>query len=573
MSIRTPLQIIIIGIDGATMDLILPWATDGRLPGFKRLIEQGTSGKLLSTITPVTAPAWTSFMTGKNPGKHNLFDFIEHVNESYEISYANSLSRRSDTIWRILSDSGKKVGVINVPMTFPPEEINGFFISGMDTPDENSDFIYPRKIGKELEELFGKIKLDIRHLGHMNSDRIRDKVIEELEALEEQRKNISLHLLKNYDIDVFMVVFNSTDQVQHHFWHYMDKSHPQYDPKGSKKYGDTIYRIYRKIDKNLLDIMQAVGEDAVYIIMSDHGAGPVGSNQLFLNNYLQQIGVLKYKTGAKEQGKFHSTFWALLKKMESVLKANLSTRQKMALTKLFPRIRNKFESYLSLSMIDWHHTRAYSIEIFTTSANIWINLKGNRPNGIVDEKDYDSLTEFIVKKLYELKDSDGRQVIKKVYRKNEIYNGPFTENAPDLILDWWTGDGFIPKNSISSEGCGVSISTNKGKLRGGIDWSGTHKINGTFLAEGYPFKKGFRSKSARIIDIAPTVLYLSGLPIPDDMDGRVLLECLDEEFVKTHPVACRQDQSSKDYSQKARNYSEEEAEKIKERLKGLGYIS
>ena len=555
------------------MNLILPWVSEGRLPGFKRLIEQGVSGDLLSSIPPVTAPAWTSFMTGKNPGKHNLFDFIEQIDGSYEISYANSLSRRSDTIWRILSDSGKKVGVLNVPMTFPPEEINGFFISGMDTPDENSNFVYPREIKKEIKEIFGKIRLDIRHLGHMNSDRIRDKVIEELEALEEQRKNISLHLLKNYDIDIFMVVFNSTDQVQHHFWHYMDKSHPQYDPKGSKKYGDTIYRIYRKIDKNLLDIMQAVGENAVYIIMSDHGAGPVGSNQIFLNNYLQQIGVLKYKTDNKELGKFHSIFWTLLKKMESVLKANLSARQKMALTKLFPRIRNKFESYLSLSKIDWDNTRAYSTEVIAACANIWINLKGRRPNGIVEEKDYDYLIDYIIKQFYELRDAEGKQVIKKIYRKSEIYHGPFIENAPDLILDWWTGDGFIAKKSLSSEGNGVSVLTNSGKIRGGIDWSGTHQINGIFMTRGYPFKKGFRFKSARIIDIAPTVLYLSGLPIPDDMDGRVLRECLDEEFVKTHPITFRQDDSSKSYSHKPRNYSEEEAEKIKDRLKGLGYIS
>lgn len=319
------------------MNLIHPWVKEGRLPGFNRLIGEGTSGDLLSSIPPVTAPAWTSFMTGKNPGKHNLFDFVEHMNGSYEISYTNSSSRCSDTIWRILSDSGKKVGVINIPMTFPPEDINGFFISGLDTPDENSDFVYPREIRKKLEEIFGKIMLDIRHLSHMDSDRVRDKVIEELEALEEQRKNISLYLLKNYDVDVFMIVFNATDQVQHHFWHYMDKSHPLHDPEGHRKYGEAIYKIYKKIDKNMLDIFEALGNDVVYIVMSDHGAGPVGSVQVFLNNYLQQIGVLKYKTDDKKPRKYRSIFWNLLNKTGSILKKSFLQSKRCYSPDYFPK--------------------------------------------------------------------------------------------------------------------------------------------------------------------------------------------------------------------------------------------
>lgn len=511
-------------------------------------------------------------MTGKNPGKHNLFDFIEHTEGTYEITYSNSLSRRSDTIWRILSDSGKKVGVLNVPMTYPPEDVNGLFISGLDTPDENSDFIRPRELKKELETIFGKIGLDIRHLGHMRSDGIRDKVLKELEALEEQRKNITLHLLKNYDIDVFMVVFNATDQVQHHFWHYMDKSHPKFSPEGYEKYGDAIYRIYKKIDENLMAILGVLGKNAAYIIMSDHGAGPVGSTQLFLNNYLQQIGVLKYKTEDKRLGNLRPNFFAILKKIESLLKANLSAKQKLLISKLFPRLRNKFESYLSLSKIDWDRTSAYSPEILATSPNIWINLKRKRPNGIVDDKDYDSLINYIVDKLYELKDPEGRQVVRKAYRKREVYNGPFVENAPDLILDWWTGNGFVAKSSLPSDSHETAISTNLKKIRGGIDWSGTHKIEGIFLALGYPFKKGFSFNGARLIDIAPTILYVAGLPISSDMDGRVLFECLDEEFVNTHPVEFSQGDSSR-YLGETRNYSEDEAEKIKERLKGLGYIN
>lgn len=568
-----PSQIVIIGVDGATMDLIRPWASEGRLSCFQHLTNNGVSGELQSTIPPVTAPAWTSFMTGKNPGKHNLFDFIEHPEGTYEIKYTSSLSRRSRTIWQLLSDFGKRIGVINVPMTYPPEEIASFFISGLDTPDESSDFIRPPELRQELESVFGKVKLDIRHLGHMRNDRYRDKVLEELIALEEQRKNIALYLLAHYDVDVFMTVFNSPDQVQHHFWHYMDDSHIHYDRKGHKKYGDAIYRVYKKIDENLKEIMRNVRENAVFIIMSDHGAGPVGSIQVFLNNYLKKIGVLEYKTGEERKGNFQAILWKTMKEMELLLKRHLSTKQKMLIAKLFPQLRNRFESYLSLSQIDWDRTSAYAIEILSTSPNIWINLKGKRPHGIVEYKDYDNLLDYIVEKLYELKDQEGNRVIKKIYKKNDVYKGPFIDNAPDLILDWWTGEGFTSRTSASGHNGDIFVRDNKQKLRGGIEWSGTHKINGVFMAMGYPFKQNFILRNAHIVDIAPTVLYLAGLPIPEDMDGRVLFECIDEDFIKKHPISFSKDDGTGYPVSRRGQYSEDEAEKVKKRLRGLGYMS
>ncbi|MBI5632834.1 MAG: alkaline phosphatase family protein [Nitrospirae bacterium] len=553
------------------MDLIRPWVNDGKLPAFRHIMGYGVSGDLQSTFPPVTAPAWTSFMTGKNPGKTDFFDFISHPDGGYEIRYANASARKADSLWRILSDSGRKVGVINVPMTFPPEEVSGFFISGMDTPDENSDFVRPREMRAELERRFGKIRLDIRHLGHMRNDRIRDKVLKELEELEDYRKCISLYLLEQYNPDVFMVVFNATDQVQHHFLHYMDSRHPLFDSAGSKRYGDAVFRIYRKIDENLGEIMKALPEDAAIIIMSDHGAGPVSRRHFFLNNFLQEIGVLAYKTGDQTKDQRQSLAWSFLKKVESFLKSRLSSRQKMLLARLFPGIRNKFESYLSLSLIDWGKTRAYSVEMLATSANIWVNLQGKRPQGTVEEKDYEELITYIINKLLELRDPEGKQIVSKIYRKQEIYNGPFLCNAPDLVLDWWSGEGFLPRASLPHEQ-GNAISIKKDGVRGGQDWSGTHKINGIFMAGGYPFKKGFSLHDAKIIDVAPTVLYLSGVPVPEDMDGRILTECIDDAFLNAHPVSFSKERKQGD-SPAGRLDSAEEEEKIRERLRGLGYIS
>jgi predicted AlkP superfamily phosphohydrolase/phosphomutase len=111
-------KVIVIGLDGATLDLIKPWASMGKLPHLAKIMENGSFGKLRSTIHPLTAPAWSSFMTGKNPGKHGIFDFVTFIPNSYEIRYNNGLSRRSPSLWRILSDEGKKVIVVNVPLLF-----------------------------------------------------------------------------------------------------------------------------------------------------------------------------------------------------------------------------------------------------------------------------------------------------------------------------------------------------------------------------------------------------------------------------------------------------------------------
>src|SRR5260370_25764040 len=122
-------KIIIIGLDSATWDLIKPWAAQGLLPNLSQLAEKGVSGELESAIPPLTPPAWTSFMTGQNPGKHGIFHFLEKQPGAYAMRYSNAGSRRAPTLWRMLSGAGHTVGVINVPFTSPPQPVNGFHLS------------------------------------------------------------------------------------------------------------------------------------------------------------------------------------------------------------------------------------------------------------------------------------------------------------------------------------------------------------------------------------------------------------------------------------------------------------
>src|SRR5438477_8603179 len=173
-------KVVVIGLDAATWTLIRPWMAEGKMQNLAKLMKAGVSGPLQSIMPPITPPAWTSFMTGKNPGKHGIFHFLEARPETYELSYLNGASRRAKTIWRMLSDAGYTVGTINIPFTYPPEHLNGFQISGMDTPSDKSQFVYPAELHAKLVKLLERFELDIRYLGYMSTDVRRERVLAEM---------------------------------------------------------------------------------------------------------------------------------------------------------------------------------------------------------------------------------------------------------------------------------------------------------------------------------------------------------------------------------------------------------
>ena len=564
-------KLLVVGIDGATMDLVKPWADEGKLPTLRSLIDDGVSGTLESTMPPVTAPAWTSFMTGMNPGKHGIYDFLEPQANSYQLGYCSGRSRRAQTLWRLLSDAGLSVGVMNVPMTYPPEPVNGYIISGMDAPDQESDITYPAALKEELKRAVGGVQIDIRHLGNMRTDAKRDYTLQALEDLEDRRTRIALYLMEKHPTDIVMLYYNATDQVQHHFWHYFDPSHPLYDESGGQKYGNAIYRIYKAIDDRLAEILRCLSPGTPVVVLSDHGAGPVSVREVYLNRYLERLGLLVREP--------QSSSWSpakglelILPKLDASLRAVLTPAQKTKLAKWIPGGRGKFESLLTFWGIDWSRTRAYAAELSASSPSIWINLKGRQPNGTVEPgAEYEELIEEIKMRLLELKDQQtGESVIPAVYRKESVYRGGAMERAPDLILAWWEGKGFLAKPSYPCRP-GAAVVARKQKLVPGADWSGNHRLWGIVLLRGNAFKKGYTICDARIIDIAPTLLALLGVPIPEDMDGRVLEDVFEGQFRQTVEWSYRQALDQIPVEDETA-YSEEDAEKIRERLKGLGYI-
>ena len=562
----------IIGLDAATWTLIRPWMAEGGMPNLAKLVNAGVSGKLESILPPITPPAWTSFMTGKNPGKHGIFNFVEAEQGAYAMNYINASSRRSPTMWRLLNAAGFSVGTMNIPFTYPPEKLDGFQISGLDTPSESSPFIHPPSLRQELKDHLIKIIHDIRYLGFMSTDERRDQVLAEMERVDAQWTAAALYLLENHPQDVMMFVFMSIDTVQHHFWQYMDRNHFLHDRKVEPRFQDAIRRVYERLDAATGRIVEKLPADTTVLVVSDHGGGPVSDRRIFLNRYLAQLGLLHYHENGKSG--VRRVAQKILRNGFSLLRRSLPPRQKGYLAELFPTLRQKAELvYTSFSSIDWSRTKAYCSEVLAATPYIWINLKGVRPTGIVEPAEYPRLVDFIIEKLAELKDPrTGERVIARVYRRDEIFHGPFSDQAADLVLDWWSEDSQLSTEpSFREESDQPPLVIHEHQPSDGNEWGGTHRLHGILIASGPVFRKRVQIENARLIDLAPTLLHLLGVPVPADMDGNVLESAFEPDFLAAHPVrtGAASGTSGTDFPS---GYTDAESAAVEERLQALGYL-
>src|SRR3990172_7805745 len=236
------MKLLIIGLDGATLDLIRPWASEGKLPALAQLMRDGVSGPLESTLPPVTSPAWPTFMTGKNPGRHGVFDFIRPRAGAFEMVNASQIDGR--LLWEILGDAGYSVGVLNVPITYPPRQVNGYMVPGLLAPDQGLT-TYPPGLLKPYRAELGRYRItpDVQ----FSPGRI-DEFIADLHDLIDTQLRYALRLMRDHPTDVLMMHFLAGDNGSHALWRYMDSTHPLYDARLTAHYGDALLKVYQHLD-------------------------------------------------------------------------------------------------------------------------------------------------------------------------------------------------------------------------------------------------------------------------------------------------------------------------------------
>lgn len=569
-------RVFCIGLDGATFDLIDPWVREGKLPNLKRFMEEGTRGVLRSVIHPFSPQAWGSFMTGVNPGKHGVFGFKEQIKGAYDFQFVNNKSIKVKSLWKVLSEQGKKVIVMNIPMTYPPEEVNGILISGMDSPGIDSDFTFPTEIKKEILSLTKDYLVHLHVAGYLNTDAKRRQAIKDLLFMTECREKTVLHLMNKYEWDCFVVNFVATDQVQHHFWRYMTDK----DPSANGEFKDAILKIYQRLDETVGKITANLGENVTQIIISDHGSGPISDVSIYIDEWLRQKGLLAFNTANVKSNSLtrnvklfaRSCIRTIVEKSRTLLFKHLSSRAKDVLQRLFPNMRSRTASFINRAVVDWSRTKVYSSE---NVASLRINLAGREPLGIVTPgQEYEDIRASLIRDIENIRHPlTNEKIIEKVYKREELYSGPYVEEAPDLII--WPKEGtykFV-KKIFPKKRNRPTITIEK---RDGTYTSGTHKLNGIFMARGADVLKNNSIPSADITDIFPTVLYCLGHEIPGYVDGKVITGMFGKDYLSSKPVKHTGQGNNAEAHKQSINtiqtYNDSEAATIEERLRSLGYV-
>ena len=512
------------------------------MPRLKAAIESGASGILRSTVPPITPAAWTTFLSGKQPGTHGIIDF-----ERYDVR-TNKLQLNTTqclghvrNLWQIAGDAGLKVGSVNVPMTYPPTPVNGFLVSGFETPGPGSDFVYPADLKKEIlarwtdptsgvnwqRSMFGGDKLFARNVAYMSRSF-------------HQCAEMTAWLGDKLGWDVLMVVLKLVDNLQHKTWKYLDArwSHR------NRRRNEIAKRGFEELNKAVGKLLDYAAEHhAATIMVSDHGHGSL-EGKVHANLLLKQWGYLNLQGGGAQE----------------------ATRGRHILdrfqgrTKRFARVGG-VEHDLA---VDFARTIACVMHA-GMAGFLYINLEGRQPTGVVPAEQYESLRDELKQRFLgeecRVRAPNGESVrlFSEVHKPEELYHCTREQQPwlPDLLL--------IPRESLAV--------VRKIRGRSAVRWlpyrriEGTHRPDGILVATGPGIASNIEVH-AHIVDCAPTILALLGLRIPDDMEGRVITEI----FESPPTIETEAAQVGEKDSDGGEGYSAEELQQVTERLSDLGYL-
>jgi len=549
-------KIMIIGLDGVPLNIIQQWTQTGQLPTLERLMQGGTVGQLRSTIPPTSGPSWSTFVTGMNPGKTGIYDFLYRREGTYHFPPVNASQRGGTTMWRYLSDAGYRVGVLNLPMSYPVEQVNGFMVSGWMTPYAATDYLHPVELGAELQQEIGNYRI---YPTETFAENRRDSFLDATHRLLDMRTRTALYLARTQSWDVFTSVFFDTDRVLHQLWHYLDPHHSWRADSEDKAW---IVRAYfQKVDESVGKLLEHADEDTLVIILSDHGMGRA-NNFIVLNNWLLDSSLLRLKGDP----------WTRLK--EFLFRRGFTLRNvhqvadRLGLAQQAEYVAGYFVdhllklAFLSFLDVDWSKSKAYSFGRHLGS--IYLNVRGREPKGIVEPgAEYEAVRDEIERMAYDFRDPrTGRKLIGEVLRREEIYSGPYLDRAPDLILRTQEPPDIF---------FGLADFGHRETVSPVYRYAGMHRDHGLLIMTGPGVRQGSTLEGASIQDIAPTVLHTMGLPVPSDMDGQVLADAFEEEYMTSFPVTMS-DPSVASESTAGSGYTEEGEKEIMDRLEGLGYL-
>lgn len=469
-------SVFVVGLDGATWKVITPLIRKGKVTFLKSLKEKGTSGILHSTIPPLTGPAWVSFQTGVNPGKHGVSGFIDYRRKEGTPKLYDSKSIKRETIWETLGKHSLKSLIINMPMSYPLRKINGIIISSFLTP-KDANYVYPKKYDRELEKLDYEVDLLVENkFGELPSWPLTAKekkhYLDKLLSIAKKRVDAFKYLSKEDDFSFNFLLFKETDLAQHLFW--------------KTKF---LEDFYQKLDSLLEELFNTFNKsykgEKYFIVISDHGFHSAPSNEFAPYPWLRKNGYL-------EEGTIGSTLYEKLSNVNKKLKKLGLSPARIKLLKLQ---KNKL-------LAKKRELEAKKQGILVTPEGLYIFEKSSKIRKSQIEKMIRSLEELRFRKI---------PIFKVVERASQVYSGPYVKHGPGIV--WMPSENF----SINTSPYEKSMFTKRERIL-----LGEHNSDpkGIFLANGSLFPQIMNQK-LNIYDINPLIQYLLDVEIRGGLDGKL----------------------------------------------------
>lgn len=501
-------RLLVIAIQEATLDLIRPWASIGILPALKQMIDTGTSGTIVGKEPLSTPHSWGNILTGQGAGRHGVFDFWQR-DELGRFFPTSRKSLREKPVWTLLEERGLKPAIINAPLTYPPQASGGFMVSGFDAPGITSAIADPPEIYEQIISRFGRYTPGaVFPGGRQKSDYLG---LFERETV--RQGEVYAHLLGKNEWDFAIVYFVDAAMAQHYFWADMASG------DADNPYRDVLKTAYRCLDDAVARLIAVAGPDATVFVISECGAGPIRYG-VQINTWLQNEGLLGWKRPESGSSRLisplaGSTFRASVRLGKALARRHMPESIRFWLNQHVPALQGSEAD--SIKGIDWTRTRAFA---HGKEGSLFINLRGRDPHGIVAPgAEYESVRQSIIDRLGELRDPEtGQKAVTRVYRREELFQGPRINLAADLFIEW-LDDMYMPAEQ-ERERNKVFVT----RYRAGMSWptSGSHRLEGVLIASGPHIKPGGEVSGASIFDLLPTWLYLLGQPVPEGLEGRVI---------------------------------------------------
>ena len=524
------------GLDGATFTVLDPLMEQGVMPFLKRFIEGGVRAVLESTPHPFSPPAWTSVLTGKNPGNHGIYDWvrIDPGDEFPQYTIATSRDVRAETIYAIASRSGLRSISLNFPFMYPPRPVDGYVVPAYVPPRHLRRFVHPASLYKQLKSLPGfdakamllDLDLERESLQVLPRDQYESWIRFHIER-EAQWTAVALHLMQTDPCEFTTVMYDGIDKLQHIFWRFVDPElFPDHPTDWEAGIRDLCLEYYRSVDRHLERIVEASGPDTRVFMISDHGFSAT-HDIFYVNVLLHRHGLLK---------------WAR--------HAALDTHGR--------QMNDGNQSPVIL--FDWEQTQAYAL---TAGSNgVYIKVAREPGESGIPEEEYHDFRERVARILLDARHPEtGAPIVKEVLRREVVFPGAESLRAPDLTLVLHD-HGFI------------SILNSDEIVKERDEVAGTHHPEGVFFAAGPDIPAGGSLDPFSIMDIPGMLMYSLGLPVPEDFEGGFPMQVFLPRTLLDTPLTVQGVTIPPEpfFEQASTKISDAEEEQMLDRLRALGYI-